>query len=146
MGFDDELKQGPVEREPEHKHGGSDAEQRKERVDLPKREEPKGAVAAEHEQLAVGDIEHAQDAERQRQTGGGQTVETADQETENELLSKNHRVIFNRKERKGRKVKIHHEGHEDHEVGAKNFSPLQITLRVLRALRGEKVFGHTVKT
>jgi hypothetical protein len=32
----------------------------------------------------------------------------------------------------------HHEGHEEHEVEAKNFSPLQRNLRVLRDLRGEQ--------
>jgi hypothetical protein len=35
---------------------------------------------------------------------------------------------------------VHHEGHEEHEVGAQNFAPLQRTLRVLRDLRGENFF------
>src|SRR4029453_1325723 len=40
MRFDDELKQRPVEDYSKHKQRRANAEQRKERIDLPKREEP----------------------------------------------------------------------------------------------------------
>src|SRR4029453_6611981 len=40
MRFDDELKQRPVQDYSKHKQRRANAEQRKERIDLPKREEP----------------------------------------------------------------------------------------------------------
>ena len=75
---------------PKHEHGGSDAKQREKRINFPKREEPERAIAADHEQLAVCNVQDAQDAERQRESGGGKAVKTADQQTENELLGENH--------------------------------------------------------
>ena len=46
----------------------------------------KAAVAAEHDQLAVGDVEHLEHAEDERQPRRGQAVEPAQEQAEEELL------------------------------------------------------------
>ena len=56
IGLHDELKERPIEQQPEHEHGRRDVEKRKERVDLPKREEPEGSVAPQHQKLSVRDV------------------------------------------------------------------------------------------
>ncbi len=90
MRLHDESEERAVERESKHEHGGTDAQQREKGINLPEREEPKRAVAADHEQLAVRDVQDSQDAERQRQSCRGQAVKTANEEAENELLGENH--------------------------------------------------------
>src|SRR4029450_599712 len=63
MRFDDELKQRPVEDQPKHEQRRSNAQQRKERIDLPKREEPECSVTAQHKELSMGDVQDPKDPE-----------------------------------------------------------------------------------
>src|SRR5262245_28453856 len=90
MSFDDKLKQSPIESESEREHGRANGCERHKRINLPKSEKPKSAVAAEHEQFAVGHVQNAEHAEGERESCRGQTVKAADQKTENKLLSENH--------------------------------------------------------
>src|SRR5207247_2634710 len=82
----DPPEERPVEDDAGDERGGDDDRERREGVESPEREEPEGAVAAEHDQLAVGDVEHLEDAEDQGEAGGGEPVEPAEEEPEDQLL------------------------------------------------------------
>jgi hypothetical protein len=82
----DEAEEPPVEDRAEHQRARDHQRQRGEGIDAEQRSEPEGAVAAEHDQLAVSDIQHAHDTEDQREPGRRQAVEPADQQAEQELL------------------------------------------------------------
>jgi hypothetical protein len=101
MRFDDELKQSPIEQHSEQEHGRGDAEQRNKRIDLPECEHPKRAITAEHDQLAMGHVQNAEHAECQGQSGSGQSIEAADEQTEDELLGENHRSSIIRRKLRG---------------------------------------------
>ncbi len=82
----DEAEEPPVEECAEEQRARDHQHERGERIDAEERGEPEGAVAAEHDQLAMRDVQHAHDAEHERETRRGQAVEPADQEAEQELL------------------------------------------------------------
>ena len=87
----DEAEEPPVKDRAEQQRARDHQRQRREGIDAEQRGQPEGAVAAEHDQLAVRDVEHAHDTEDQREPGRRQAVEPADQQAEQELLREYHR-------------------------------------------------------
>ena len=84
---DDEAEEAAVEHEPERGRQRDHRQQRRRTGSSPsERASQNAAVAAEHDQLAVGDVEHLEHPEDQRQPGRRQAVEAAEQQAEDELL------------------------------------------------------------
>src|SRR2546429_2416291 len=86
----DEGEEAPVEQHAEHERAGDDERKREQRIETQEYPEPEGAVASEHDQLAVGDVEDLEDAEDEREAGRSETVEAADEEPEHQLLDEDH--------------------------------------------------------
>src|SRR5712692_8028168 len=86
VGADDKGEERSVQTETEKQRERNDEQERGERIDAEQGDEPERPIAAEHDQLAVGDIEDLEDAKDEREANRGQPVESAEQDPEDELL------------------------------------------------------------
>src|SRR6266542_3695647 len=83
---DDEAEERAVEAEAEEQRERDHEEERGKGGDPEQGDDPERPVASQHDQLAVGDVEHLQDAKDEREADRGQPVEPAEQDPENDLL------------------------------------------------------------
>ena len=87
VGAHDEAEERPVQDDPREQGERDHEDERSERIHAQEGDGPEGCVAAEHDQLAVRDVEDLEDAEDERQPGRREPVEAADQDTQDDLLS-----------------------------------------------------------
>ena len=87
---DDEAKQASVEKSAQHSRQRDDQEKRHEGIEPEERDQAECAVATQHDQLAVRDVEHAEHPEHEREPRGRQPVESAQQDAEDQLLDEGH--------------------------------------------------------
>src|SRR5207244_5841969 len=74
--------QRPADQE-EQRHRNRQSDQR---VDAAQRVEPERAVGAKHHEVAVGEVDDAQDAENEVEPGGGERVHRAEQQDVDDQL------------------------------------------------------------
>src|SRR5205814_1010611 len=86
VGAHDEAEEPGVEGDTEEQRGGHDEDERGERIEAEQRDDPEGSVSAQHDEIAVRDVEHLEHAEHEPEAGGGEPVEAADQDAEDDLL------------------------------------------------------------
>ena len=83
---DDVPVDDPVEDQPDDEYRGDDDDERQERVPSERAEGPEAHVAAEHDQLAVSDVEDLEHPEDQGQPHRGDAVDRAREDAEDERL------------------------------------------------------------